>query len=575
MKREPEEKKFVWEDGELFYRHWKPAEDSDRILFLFHRGHEHSGRMMEMVEALDLPDTHIVAWDARGHGQSPGRRGFAPNGFANLVTDMDAFVRGVCEELNLPLSNACVVAHSVAAVVASCWIHDLNPGIRALVLATPAFRVRLYVPFALPGLRLLNKIHPTAKISSYVKGKLLTHDTEQARSYDADESISKDISNRVLVEMASAAERVVEDAHTIATPILMLQASSDWVVDNSVQDRFFANLGSRCKQRHDIPGSYHAVFHETSRGHTLGVIRTFLTERWSLPAQKGVEPLITAVNVAHAERLAKKLSILNPKRWAFLFTRLSMRFPGSLSKGIAIGWKHGFDSGSSLDHVYRNESAGITPIGKLIDRVYLDSVGWRGIRKRAENMQQALTTAASLQPEDEVKVVDIASGPGRYLLDFVRGYEGKISAIGRDRDEQGLQEGRELAKATNCEAIRYESGDAFDTDDLTKLFGSVNVAIASGVYELFADNEMIQRSIRGIHRALPEGGCFIYTNQPWHPQLEFIARVLPNRDGAPWVMRCRPQAEIDALVAEVGFEKIRTWSDQWGIFTVSIARRTT
>jgi len=570
----PEEKKFTWEDGELFYRHWKPVKKSDRILFLFHRGHEHSGRMQEMVEALDLPDVHVVAWDARGHGRSPGERGFAPNGFANLVTDMDAFVRGICEELNVPMSNVCVVAHSVAAVVASCWVHDLNPAIRALVLATPAFRVRLYVPFALPGLRLLNKIKPDAKISSYVKGKLLTHDAEQARGYDADEAISKDISNRVLVEMASAAQRIVEDAHTIATPILMLQAGSDWVVDNSVQDQFFARLGSRCKQRHDIPGSFHAVFHETSRHNTFSVVRSFLSERWALPMQEGVDPLISTVNIARAKGLAKKLSILNPKRWAFLFTRLTMHFPGSLSKGIAIGWKHGFDSGSSLDHVYQNEAKGITPIGRLIDRIYLDNVGWRGIRKRAENMQRALTRAASLQPEDEVKIVDIASGPGRYLLDFVRGYDGKISGTGRDRDEQGLKEGRELAKQANCDAMNYETGDAFDTDDLAKLAGSVNVAIASGVYELFADNELIRRSIRGIHRALPEGGCFIYTNQPWHPQLEFIARVLPNRDGDPWVMRCRPQAEIDAMVAETGFQKVQTFSDPWGIFTVSVARKT-
>ena len=50
--------------------------------------------------------------------------------------------------------------------------------------------------------------------------------------------------------------------------------------------------------------------------------------------------------------------------------------------------------------------------------------------------------------------------------------------------------------------------------------------------------------------------------------------MLPNRDGDPWVMRCRPQAEIDALVAEIGFEKMQTFSDPWGIFTVSVARKT-
>jgi hypothetical protein len=64
----------------------------------------------------------------------------------------------------------------------------------------------------------------------------------------------------------------------------------------------------------------------------------------------------------------------------------------------------------------------------------------------------------------------------------------------------------------------------------------------------------------------------IYTGQPWHPQLEMIARVLENWEGRPWVMRRRSQAELDELVRLVGFEKSRMEIDRWGIFTVSLAQ---
>jgi hypothetical protein len=77
----------------------------------------------------------------------------------------------------------------------------------------------------------------------------------------------------------------------------------------------------------------------------------------------------------------------------------------------------------------------------------------------------------------------------------------------------------------------------------------------------------------GLADALGDSGYLIYTNQPWHPQLEMIARVLDNREGQPWVMRCRSQAEMDALVARAGFEKLETRMDADGIFTVSLARR--
>jgi hypothetical protein len=95
----------------------------------------------------------------------------------------------------------------------------------------------------------------------------------------------------------------------------------------------------------------------------------------------------------------------------------------------------------------------------------------------------------------------------------------------------------------------------------------------SGLYELFPDNTRIRISLERLAREVPEGGTLIYTNQPWHPQLELIARGLSDWDGRPWVMRRRTQAEMDDLVREAGFEKTQMEIDQWGMFTVSLARR--
>ena len=99
------------------------------------------------------------------------------------------------------------------------------------------------------------------------------------------------------------------------------------------------------------------------------------------------------------------------------------------------------------------------------------------------------------------------------------------------------------------------------------------IAIVSGLYELFPDNELVLRSLQGLADALEPGGHLLYTNQPWHPQVEFIARVLTNREGKPWIMRRRTQAEMDELVQLAGFTKLAQEIDPWGIFTVSLARR--
>ncbi len=90
---------------------------------------------------------------------------------------------------------------------------------------------------------------------------------------------------------------------------------------------------------------------------------------------------------------------------------------------------------------------------------------------------------------------------------------------------------------------------------------------------MFPDNTKVLDSLKGVAEATDEGGYLIYTGQPWHPQLEMIARVLPNREGQPWVMRRRTQEELDDLVAAAGFEKIDMLIDEAGIFTVSLARK--
>jgi len=98
--------------------------------------------------------------------------------------------------------------------------------------------------------------------------------------------------------------------------------------------------------------------------------------------------------------------------------------------------------------------------------------------------------------------------------------------------------------------------------------------VVSGLYELFPENGPVRESLAGMAAAIEPGGYLIYTGQPWHPQLEMIARTLPSHRGhQPWVMRRRTQAEMDQLVAAAGFRKVEQLADEWGIFTVSLAQR--
>src|SRR5207247_4722174 len=96
-------------------------------------------------DSLDLDGVGIFAWDARGHGRSAGDRGAAKS-LHDVIKDVDAFARHVSEKFAIPIENMIVLAHSLAAVTITAWIHDYAPPIRAMILVTAAFRVNLYVP---------------------------------------------------------------------------------------------------------------------------------------------------------------------------------------------------------------------------------------------------------------------------------------------------------------------------------------------------------------------------------------------------------------------------------------------
>jgi len=579
--RKAEERTFATHDGtELFYRYWPAATHRPgRAIVLFHRGHEHSGRLQHIVDELSMPDCAMFAWDARGHGRSPGARGDSP-AFCASVKDVDAFIGHVATAHELRIEDIAVIAQSVGAVLVSTWAHDYAPQVRCLVLAAPAFKVKLYVPLARAGLRLQYRLRGNFFVNSYVKAKFLTHDAERIRSYESDPLITRPISVRMLLALYDAAERVVADAQAIRLPVQLLISGADWVVHTGPQHEFFERLGSAVKEKHVLPGFYHDTLGEKERASALEKIRAFIARQFSHPPQPAM--LLDAHREGYTKdeetRLAQPLSPLSPKSLQYALVRLSMRTLGRLSEGIRLGLATGFDSGSTLDYVYRNRASGSTPIGRLIDRNYLDSIGWRGIRVRKQHIEQAIVAAAKrLRAAGRpVRIADIAAGHGRYVLEALDRLETRPESILlRDYSDLNVRDGSALIVEKRLDGIaRFVKGDAFDEEDVARIEPRPSIAIVSGLYELFPDNGQVLASLRGLARAVVSGDFLIYTGQPWHPQLELIARTLTSHRGQQaWVMRRRTQAEMDALVRHVGFAKLEQWTDDWGIFTVSLAAR--
>lgn len=582
QQRIPQELTFSASDGQaLFYRHW-PALDANegkrKVIVLFHRGHEHSGRLQHIVDELGIADADFYAWDARGHGMTQGDRGYSPS-LGRSVRDVEEFVRHVAQHSGAAMSDIIVVGQSVGAVLVATWVHDYAPPIRAMVLASPAFKVKLYVPFARTGLKLMQRLRGLFYVNSYVKGKFLTHDPARVASFDSDPLVTRPIAVNILLELYKTAARVVSDAAAITTPTLLLVSGDDYVVHRKPQLDFYQKLRSPIKELHILPGFYHDTLGELNREAAFNPMRDFIDSLYAMPVQRFDYAQESRWSPGADEWRSLQAP---PARYSleglwYAGLRVGMKSLGRQSEGVRLGIKTGFDSGSTLDYVYRNTPQGKTALGRVIDKGYLESVGWKGIRQRKVHLEALIRDAITRLSEQgkPVRIVDVAAGHGRYVLDALAQEQGVESILLRDYSELNVQQGQALiAERGMTELARFERGDAFNTAELAALTPKPTLGIVSGLYELFPDNALVRASLAGLAQAIEPGGILLYTGQPWHPQLKTIAWSLTShRDNQPWIMRVRSQGETDALVREAGFEKCEQLIDEWGIFTVSMAVR--
>ncbi len=591
----------------IYYRYWLTIPLVDikksnqpqqrRQVILLHRGHEHSGRLAELGQQFAMAGYQVFAWDARGNGRSGGIKDHAES-VTQLERDLNDFVQMVIGQTGIAIDDTLIVASSIGAVLAAAWVHDYAPNIRGMILGTPALSIRLYMPFAIPSLKVARTLGLMSRVSSYVKAQVLTHDKEAQQAYNADPLISNSISTDLLIDTHATGQRLLDDAGAITVPTFVLCAGKDYVVDKQAERQFYEAINTPVKRWQLYPDSYHAIFHETNKADVFADCLDFAEQVFSTPVQA---PDLTAAHLNSASKDKVDRLAIKPFNPSFTITRFAMQKFGHVSDAIATGLEHGFDSGHSLDHVYYNQPSGQNKFGQAVDKFYLNNIGWQGIRIRRKHILELAREALadiklanknqfnqnqvnqnSPDKPYQPKLLDIASGHGFYAFDLLTEFE-DLHAELRDYEIHNIQALQAKAerlgvssRVTTCKKDAFDCASYANAQTESNNIKNLNdegfdIAIASGVFELFSDNTLPATALAGIYESLKSGGYLLYTNQPWHPEQEFISKTLNNHRGSSWVMRCRSQAEMDQLVERAGFKKVSMRIDRFGIFTVSLA----
>ena len=553
------------EGEELFFYEWN-YKPNQKTLIVIHRGHEYGERLQEFATHPLFASYNIFAFDMRGHGHT--KAAVSP-AFMDSVRDLDTFAKFLGQRYGVREEDIFVVANSIGGVIVSAWAHDFSPCIAGMALLAPAFEINLIVPFAKQAIELMLKVNPKLIVKSYVKSKMLTRDPEQQRAYDTDRFITRSINGKLLIDLANAGKRLVEDAAAITTPTLVLSAEKDFVVINRQQKQFYVNLSSETKEFITLEGFHHGILFEQGREEVYKILQRFIQKAFSTPLPT---PTLAPDLFTQKEFETMQYELIpNGERWCYRFEKWALGKFGHLSEGMTVGLTHGFDSGASMDYIYKNTPQGKWGVGRWMDKSYLNAIGWRGVRiRKGHLLQQVEKAIQALQAQGKkVKILDIAGGVGNYLFDIKERHP-EVEIVINEFLPTNIQKGEQIIKERGYQHIRFTNYSCFEADTYRKLDYAPNITIISGIFELFGDNALATEAIKGVV-AISDNGYIVYTGQPWLPQLKTIAFVLKSHQEKDWVMRRRSQRELDGLFALQGVKKESMLIDDFGIFTVSLA----
>ena len=365
-------------------------------------------------------------------------------------------------------------------------------------MASPAFKVKLYVRSR--GRALDAEAARQLFVNSYVKPQWLTHDPARVESYRTDPLITRPISVRVLG--LYAADRIVADAQAISVPVQLLVSGSDFVVHRGPQDRFYERLSSpieRCTCRASSTTRWASAI-----GHRHWRASAASSRRVSPNAARAVrrDAHRHGPTFEESEILAwpPERNSLADLRWRVVRggLRLAARCPKAsrwACRPVSIPvarWTTSTGMRRAATH-WGGWSTATT---------WMRSAGVAS--RRGQHLQELLRDAAQRLRGQGTPVLVLDGRRPCYVLEALGQGERADRIVLRDFSDLNVPQGQALIQRLGAADIaRFEQGDAFDPAQLAKVDPAPTLAVVSGLYELFPDNDAVLRSLQGIAAAVP------------------------------------------------------------------------
>lgn len=245
---------------ELFYQCWQPNRAPGAALAFLHGAGDHSGRIENLASPLAAHDFAVYAFDQRGFGRSPGRKGHI-NAWSEYREDARAFLRLIREQL--PGVPQFLMGYSLGAAIALDYILHTCEGLNGAILSgAPIEPDGVATPFQIALARLMSSVWPTFAIQMTNDIQGVTRDQAVIQALQQDPLHHNWVTARWGAESLDAMDWVRARAGEIRLPVLFIHGSDDPFNLLRGTQRYFDQITYRDKTLKIYPGSRHETHND-------------------------------------------------------------------------------------------------------------------------------------------------------------------------------------------------------------------------------------------------------------------------------------------------------------------------
>ena len=237
-------------NASIYQQAWLPDEEAKAVVLVVHGLGEHSGRYMNVVNAVVPRGYAVYALDHIGHGKSEGGREVVER-FEDYTDTLTIYLARVKDqEAGKPVF---LLGHSMGGLIASYYLLDHQDAFRGAVISAPSVKIGDNVSNGTILMsKVLSALAPRMGVLALDAGSI-SRDPEVVRAYVDDPLVFHGKTPaRLAAEMLKAIMRVTAEARTIRLPLLIVQGSEDKLVDPGGAQMLYDTVSSTGQDAEDL-----------------------------------------------------------------------------------------------------------------------------------------------------------------------------------------------------------------------------------------------------------------------------------------------------------------------------------